>query len=158
VITLICVGKLKEKALRTLCDEYLKRLGRYSAVREIEVPDLPEPDRASDREREALLLEEGRRILKRVGPRDHVTALCVEGSWRDSLSLSAQLAGQRDRGASDAVFIIGGSLGLSAEVKARANERLSLSPMTFPHGLARLVLLEQLYRAHKIIAGERYHK
>ena len=158
MLTLICVGKLRDKALRALCDEYLKRLRRFSSVKEVEIADTPEPENASPRDLEALLKEEGERALKRVGPRDHVTALCVEGRPQSSEALAARLAALRNAGDSNGVYIIGGSLGLSAEVKARADDRLSLSPMTFPHGLARLMLLEQLYRAHKIIAGERYHK
>lgn len=157
-MTIIGVGKLKEKPLRALCDEYLKRLSRYTKIQEIELPDLPEPDNASDKERQAVMDEEGRRILERIGPRDHVTALCIEGQTPDSASLSKTLDNLKARGESNLVFVIGGSLGLSDAVKARANLRLSLSKLTFPHGLARLMLLEQLYRCHKISANERYHK
>lgn len=157
-ITIICVGKLKEKPLRALCDEYLKRLSRYTKIDEAELPDLPERENASAKEQEALIFHEGQKIMSRIGPRDYVIALCIEGRMLDSVALSRHMETLKAKGESSLVFVIGGSLGLSNEVKNRANETLSMSPMTFPHGLARLMLLEQLYRAHKVTAGERYHK
>ncbi len=158
MLSVICVGKLKEKPLRALCDEYLKRLTRYDSIEEIQLPDLPERDNASDKDREAIIQKEGQDILARVGPRDYVIAMCVEGKQIDSPALSKNLEAIKLNGYTRIVFIIGGSLGLSDHVKRRANEKLSLSPMTFPHGLFRLMLLEQIYRAQKISSGERYHK
>jgi Uncharacterized conserved protein len=158
MLSIICVGKLKEKPLRALSDEYLKRLNRFDAIEEIELNDLPERENASDKDRENLIQKEGQDILSRVGPRDYVIALCIEGKQVDSEGLAKRFESIRLSGHARIVFIIGGSLGLSPNVKARANEKLSMSKMTFPHGLARVMLLEQIYRAHKITAGERYHK
>lgn len=158
MISIVCVGKLKEKPLRTLCDEYIKRLKRFDAYEEIELNDLPERDNFSDKDREMLMQKEGQDILSRLGPRDYVIALCIEGKALGSENLAERLSDIRLSGHGRIVFLIGGSLGLSPDVKKRANEALSMSKMTFPHGLARLMLLEQIYRAHKINAGERYHK
>jgi len=158
MISIVCVGKLKEKPLRALCDEYIKRLKRFDTYEEIELNDLPERDNFSDKDREALLQKEGLDILERIGPRDYVIALCIEGKQADSERFAERFSDIRLGGHGHILFIIGGSLGLSAAVKKRANETLSISKMTFPHGLARLMLLEQIYRAHKINAGERYHK
>ena len=158
MITILCVGKLKEKSLYQLCGEYIKRLSRYVAVTVTELPDLPEPRNITEDSLERMRLEEGRAVLRRIRQRDYVIALCVEGGRIDSQAFADRLEALKQAGRSDITFLIGGSAGLSTEVKARADAALSLSALTFPHGLARLVLLEQLYRAHKIIAGERYHK
>ena len=123
----------------------------------IELPDLPEPVNSSPAIEAQIRQREGEAILAKLRPDDIVVALCIEGKQLDSVSLSAQLARYADTGRRVA-FVIGGSLGLSPEVVARANMKLSFSPMTFPHQLARIMLLEQVYRACKIGAGERYHK
>lgn len=154
---ILCVGKLREKYWQDAANEYVKRLQRYMKMEVIEVPDLPEPANASDTDRENVKLREGRALLSRIRPEDHVTALCIEAAQLTSPELSrsmkkTELTGKRQ------VFVIGGSLGLSDEVIARADSRLSMSKMTFPHALARVMLLEQIYRAAKIAAGERYHK
>ena len=156
---ILCVGKLKEKPYRQMADEYLKRLGRYTRIEEIEVPDLPEPAGGvsaalEDRVRE----KEGETLLSRIRPGDRVIALTIPGRQMDSPALAAHLEALRSAGAGRIVFVIGGSLGLGKNLLARADEELSMSPMTFPHQLARVMLLEQLYRARKILAGERYHK
>ena len=155
--TIICVGKMKEKPYRAMADEYLKRLSRYGRFEELELPDLPEPVNSSPAIEAQIRQREGEAILAKLRPDDIVVALCIEGKQLDSVSLSAQLARYADTGRRVA-FVIGGSLGLSPEVVARANMKLSFSPMTFPHQLARIMLLEQVYRACKIGAGERYHK
>lgn len=154
---IVCVGKMKEKYWRDAAAEYEKRLTRFLRLETIELPDLPEPVNSSPAIEAQIRQKEGEAILAKLRPDDIVVALCIEGKQLDSVSLSAQLARYADTGRRVA-FVIGGSLGLSPEVVARANMKLSFSPMTFPHQLARIMLLEQVYRACKIGAGERYHK
>ena len=154
---IVCVGKMKEKYWRDAAAEYEKRLTRFLRLETIELPDLPEPVNSSQAIEAQIRQKEGEAILAKLRPDDIVVALCIEGKQLDSVSLSAQLARYADTGRRVA-FVIGGSLGLSPEVVARANMKLSFSPMTFPHQLARIMLLEQVYRACKIGAGERYHK
>lgn len=156
--TLIAVGKLREKPYRAMADEYLKRLSRYVKVEEVELPDLPEPADASPALEKQVKDREGEAILAKIRPGDYVIALTIPGKQWDSPGLSRHLSTLMDRGSSAITLVIGGSLGLCDAVLARANEQLSMSPMTFPHQLARVMLLEQLYRAMKIRAGERYHK
>ena len=154
----LCVGKMKEKAYRELADEYLKRLGRYGKIEEIEIPDLPEPAGNSPALEEQVKTREGEALLAKIRPGDRVIALTIRGKQRSSEELADHLREMRTNGISRTVFVIGGSLGLGENVLARADEEMSMSRMTFPHRLARVMLLEQLYRAEKIIAGERYHK
>ena len=155
---ILCVGKMKEKAYRELADEYLKRLGRYGKIEEIEIPDLPEPAGNSPALEEQVKTREGEALLAKIRPGDRVIALTIRGKQRSSEELADHLREMRTNGISRMVFVIGGSLGLGENVLARADEEMSMSRMTFPHRLARVMLLEQLYRAEKIIAGERYHK
>ena len=156
---ILCVGKLKEKPYRQMADEYLKRLGRYTRIEEIEVPDLPEPAGTASAALEDRVREkEGEALLSRIRPGDRVIALTIPGRQMDSPALAAHLEALQSAGAGRIVFVIGGSLGLGKNLLARADEELSMSPMTFPHQLARVMLLEQIYRAEKICAGERYHK
>ena len=155
--TILCVGKLREKYWRDAAAEYEKRLTRLTKIEVVEVPDLAEPQNASDADREKIRQREGQAILSRLRPDDYLVALCIDAPEWSSEKLSAFLSGQ-DRGGRRTVFAIGGSLGLSDAVVSRADAKLSMSPMTFPHQLARVMLLEQLYRARKILAGERYHK
>jgi len=157
-ITLIAVGKMKEKPYRMMADEYLKRLSRYGKVEEIELPDLPEPANSSPAIEAQIKEKEGDAILSRIKSSDYVIAMTIPGKQWDSPSLSRHLDEMMTRGNSNIVFLIGGSLGLSDKVIARADEEMSMSKMTFPHQLARVMLLEQLYRAMKIRSGERYHK
>ena len=156
---ILCVGKMKEKPYRQMADEYLKRLGRYGKYEEIEIPDLPEPaSGSSEALEEQLKAKEGEAILAKIRSGDRVIALTIGGKRRSSEELAGWLDRLKTGGASRLTFVIGGSLGLGKNVLARADEELSMSPMTFPHQLARVMLLEQLYRAEKISAGERYHK
>jgi len=158
-MAVLCVGKLRERFYRQAADEYLKRLRRFGACEEIEVPDLPEPSAPLPAQEAEVRRKEGERLLAALRPSDHVMVLCIDGTQRSSEAFAARLAELRARGnVKRLVWIIGGSLGLSAAVVSRANERISLSAMTLPHQLARVVLFEQLYRACKITANERYHK
>ena len=154
---ILCVGRLKEDYWRRACAEYLKRLTRYGKPELIEVDDLPEPEHASDADRLKIKQKEGEALLKRLRPNDYVVAMCIDAPQLTSEGL-ADLLHARDQAGGRTVFVIGGSLGLSDPVIARADRRLSMSKMTFPHQLARVMLLEQLYRARKILAGEKYHK
>ena len=154
---ILCVGKMKEKPYREMADEYLKRLSRFGKFEEIEVPDLPENTGSSALE-EQVKAKEGETLRSRIRPGDRVIALTIPGKKTDSLGLARHLQELRVSGVSRIVFVIGGSLGLGNNLLARADEEMSMSPMTFPHQLARVMLLEQLYRVEKIIAGERYHK
>lgn len=157
-IAVVGVGRRRERFYRDAADEYLKRLKRFGPVEEIELPDLPEPANSSPAIEEQIRRREGEAILARVKPGDHVVALCIDGRQMTSEQLAARVRALEDRGVQRTLFVIGGSLGLSDAVVRRADERLSFSPMTFPHQLARVMLLEQLYRARKIGANERYHK
>ena len=157
-ITVIGVGRLKEKGYRLLADEYLKRLSRFARVEEAELNDLPEPPGGSPALEKQVKEREGEAILARLRPGDYVIALTIPGRQWESPALARHLSELQGAGHSSLVFVLGGSLGLSEAVLARADEELSMSPMTFPHQLARVMLLEQLYRCMKISAGERYHK
>ncbi|MBR4711873.1 MAG: 23S rRNA (pseudouridine(1915)-N(3))-methyltransferase RlmH [Clostridia bacterium] len=154
----LAVGHMKEKPYRAMADEYLKRLSRYGKIRETELNDLPEPANSSPALETQIRQREGEAILRAIRPGDYVIALTIPGKQWDSPSLARHLEDLAARGAGEIVFVIGGSLGLSREVIARADEELSMSAMTFPHQLARVMLLEQLYRCCRITAGERYHK
>ena len=157
-MTILCVGRMKEKPYRQMADEYRRRLSRYGKFEEIEVPDLPEPSHSSPALEEAVKKKEGEQLLARIRTSDYVIAMTIEGARRDSEDLSRHLTQLTVQGHSSIVFVIGGSLGLSEDVRQRADEELSMSPMTFPHQLARVMLYEQIYRAMKIASGERYHK
>ena len=148
--TVVCVGKLKEKFWVAACAEYVKRLGVYARVEVREIADV-DPARAGGVD--AARRREGAAILAAIGERAHVVLLAIEGKERSSRLDDLALAGK-----SDIVFVIGGSDGVSDEVRARANETLSFGRITLPHNLARVVLLEQVYRACKISRGEPYHK
>jgi 23S rRNA (pseudouridine1915-N3)-methyltransferase len=152
-ITVVAVGKLKERWWREAADEYLKRLRPYATVKVIEVPD-----RDVTRDEERALAEEGADILKALRDTTHVIALDAGGTAHDSVTFSDALQQHGLAGRSDITFVIGGSAGSAADVLARADETLSLGAMTLPHQLARVVLLEQLYRAFKIARGEPYHR
>ena len=157
-VTIICVGKLREKYFLDAAEEYMKRLKRIMPVTVIELPDEPEPAQPSDKLNEAVMKREGEKILQKIGQQDHVIAMCIDGKQYESTELAAKMSALFTQGKSNITFLIGGSLGLHPDVLKRANERMSMSKMTFPHQLARVMLLEQLFRAAKINAGERYHK
>ena len=157
-ITVISVGKLKEKYLRDGIAEYVKRLGRYCKVELIEVADEKTPDGASEALEQQIKDAEGERILARIRSGDYVTALAIEGEMVDSPQLAARIEKLGIQGESSLVFVIGGSLGLSEKVLRRADWKLSFSRMTFPHQLMRMILLEQIYRSFRIIHHEPYHK
>ena len=152
-LTLIAVGRLKERFWREAADEYLKRLGPYATVRVVEIDD-----RDSGRDEARALAEEGADILRAIPDSAHVVTLEIGGKQRSSEAFAARLGELALDGRSNVAFVIGGSVGLSADVLARANERMSLGPMTLPHNMARVVLLEQIYRAFRINRGEPYHK
>ena len=156
-MALICVGRLKERYWREAAAEYEKRLTRFGRFETIELPDLPEPANSSPAIERQICQREGEAILAKIRADDVVIALCIEGRQLGSVELSQKL-GELGASGRRVVFVIGGSLGLSEAVVARAQMKLSFSPMTFPHQLARVMLLEQTYRAMKIAAGERYHK
>lgn len=157
-ITCITVGKIKEKYFTMAIEEYAKRLSRYCKLEIVELADEKTPDNASDLMEEQIKQKEGERILKAIKEDAYVIALAIEGKQLDSVELSEKLSGLFVDGNSHITFIIGGSLGLSKEVLARADYKLSFSMMTFPHQLMRVVLLEQIYRAYRIMNGEPYHK
>ena len=157
-ITLIAVGKIKERYFEDAIREYSKRLSRYCRLEIIQVADEKTPDGASEALEEQIKEKEGRRILDQIREGAYVIALAVEGKQLDSLELAARMERLAVDGKSQLVFLIGGSLGLSKEVMRRADFALSFSAMTFPHQLMRVILLEQIYRSFRIRAGEPYHK
>ncbi len=155
-VTVVAVGRMGEMYAQA-AQEYITRIQPYDKLTVAEVPDQKEPAKAVPALLERAMEKEGAAILSRIKPQDHVIALCIDGKRMDSPAFAKRLGELRDTGR-HTVFVIGGSQGLHAHVLARADERLSFSDMTFPHQLARVMLLEQIYRAHKILAGERYHK
>ncbi|WP_138206408.1 23S rRNA (pseudouridine(1915)-N(3))-methyltransferase RlmH [Haloimpatiens lingqiaonensis] len=157
-ITIISVGKLKEKYLKMAIDEYSKRLSRYCKLDLIEVPDEKTPDNASEKEELSIKEKEGQAILKHIKDNMYVVALDLKGKMISSEELSNFIGDCTLGGSSHIAFIIGGSLGLSQEILKRANYKLCFSKMTFPHQLFRVMLLEQIYRAFRIRSGEPYHK
>ena len=157
-IKIVTVGKLKEKYLKDGIAEYSKRISRFATVEMIELADEKTPDRASDSENQKILELEGTRILSKIGDRDFVIVLAIEGKTLSSEEFSKQLEQAPINGFSTLTFIIGGSLGLSPQVKKRANLSISFGRLTLPHQLMRLVLVEQIYRAFTIQQGSPYHK
>ena len=157
-ITIICVGKNKENFYREALAEYVKRLSKYCTLNIIEVADEQTPDGASDAVNRGILATEGERILGKIPEGAYVIATAIEGKTYSSEEFAVLIDDMAVRGVSHLCFIIGGSLGLSDEVKKRADLLLSFSKMTFPHGLMRVILAEQIYRAFRIIRNEPYHK
>ena len=152
-LTIIAVGRLKERYWREAADEYVKRLGPYATVRAVEIDD-----RDSGRDQTRALAEEGADILRAIPEGAHVITLEIGGKQRSSEQFAARLAELALDGRSSVAFVVGGSVGLSADVLKRADERMSFGAMTLPHNMARVVLLEQIYRAFRINRGEPYHK
>ena len=157
-ITILAVGKLKEKYWKQAIAEYEKRLGAYSKIEMIEVPDEKAPETMSDKEIEQVKEKEGQRILAKIKPQATVITLEIQGKMLSSEGLAKELQQRMTQGQSDFVFVIGGSNGLHQDVLNRSNYALSFSKMTFPHQMMRVVLIEQVYRAFKIMRGEAYHK
>lgn len=156
-ITVICVGKIKEKFFTDAISEYTKRLARFCKIEIIEVRDLKIPDNASEKECESILEKEGDLILAKIPKSSYVIPLCIEGKELSSPGLAEKIS-DISMEQSHITFIIGGSLGMSNAVKNAGDYRLSFGKMTLPHQLMRVVLLEQIYRAFKINANESYHK
>lgn len=157
-VTILCVGKLKEKFYADACAEYQKRLQRFCRLTLLELPEERLPDEPSEAQIAAALDKEADAILDKLPRGGSVVALCIEGKALSSVQLSETMSRWASQGVSQLTFLIGGSFGLSKRVKQRAELRLSMSPMTFPHHLARVMLLEQIYRAYQIQAGTKYHK
>ena len=157
-ITVIAVGKIKEKFFVDAIGEYSKRLSRYCKLEIIQVADEKTPDGASETVEEQIKEKEGERILSNIKDGSYVVALAINGAMVDSVELAEKMEKWGVSGISQIVFVIGGSLGLSGQVLARADYHLSFSKMTFPHQLMRVILLEQIYRSYRIIQGEPYHK
>ena len=157
-LTVLAVGKLKEPWLREGCGEYLKRLRLWSRPQVVEVEEYRLPENPSAAQIDACLEKEGERLLERVPKGAAVVALCIEGRQMPSEQLSQWIQRAASAGRGELCFVIGGSYGLSPAVKQAADLRLSISPMTFPHQLARVLVLEQLYRALSIAAHGKYHK
>ncbi len=157
-MTLYTVGKIKESYYREAVDEYAKRLGRYEKLRIVEVTDEPTPDHASPGETKRILSKEGERLLAKIPESTYLIALAIDGERLDSVAFSEKIGNLMRNGTSEIGFVIGGSLGLSEAVLSRADRRLSFSDFTFPHQLMRVILLEQIYRAFRILNGEPYHK
>lgn len=157
-VTILCIGKLKERYLADACAEYQKRLSAFCRLQIVELPESRLPDEPSQKLIDQCLQREGEAILAKI-PRDaYVIPMCIEGKMLTSPQLADKLADIPLLGKSQLVFVIGGSFGLSPAVKARGELRLSISPMTFPHQLARVMLLEQIYRGFMINSGGKYHK
>ena len=156
-ITVICVGKLKEKYLKEAVSEYSKRLSRFVKFDIVELPDCKIPENASPAQNLEVLEKEGELILSKIKPGAYTIAMCIEGKQLSSEEFSKKLS-DIQMSSSNIVFIIGGSLGLSDRVKKSASMHLSFGKITLPHQLMRVILAEQIYRGFKIINNESYHK
>ena len=157
-IHLICVGKLKEKFYREAVEEYTKRLSAYCKMNLLELPEARLPQNPSQGEVNAALEKEAETIRSKIPASASIVAMCVEGREKSSEELADLMRGWEQNTAKHLVFLIGGSYGLHPSIKAQAWVKLSMSPMTFPHHLARVMVLEQIYRAFKINEGSSYHK
>lgn len=157
-VTVLCVGKLKEAFYAAAVAEYQKRLQRHCKLEIIELPEQKLSDAPSPAEIEQALAKEAALIEERLPRGGALIAMCIEGTELSSEALAKRLAQFASSGVSQLTFLIGGSFGLHPGIKARADLRLSMSPMTFPHHLARVMLLEQIYRAYQIDSGTKYHK
>ena len=157
-ITVITVGKLKERYFKEAVEEYSTRLSKYCKLEIAEVPDEKAPENLSPAQELIIIQKEGQGILKYVKEDTYVIALAIQGKQLSSVGLAEFINNLGIKGKSNIAFIIGGSLGLSDEVLKRADYKLSFSPMTFPHQMMRVILLEQVYRGFRINKGEPYHK
>ena len=157
-VNIICVGKLKEKFYLAAVEEYAKRLSRSCKLNLIELTEQRLDERPSQAQIDAALAKESEFIQAKLPKGGVVVAMCIEGKLMDSVTLARKFQDWTVSGASQITFLIGSSFGLHPSVKALADLKLSMSPMTFPHHLARVMLLEQIYRAFQINEGSRYHK
>ena len=157
-IRIVCVGKLKESFYRDAVKEYLKRLSAYAKVEIVEVSDEKTKENATAHEIALIKAAEGERLLKAINDRDYVIGLFIDGKKLSSEEFAGRFKELPLRGESRISLVIGGSLGLSEEVRKRCNETISFSDLTFPHQLMRVILLEQLYRSFRILEGAPYHK
>ena len=157
-VTVLCTGRLKEPYLIEACREYEKRLGRFCRLEMVELPEQTLPRAPSPAQVRRALFQEAQALSARLPDKCRLTALCVEGQALTSEELARRLSDSAAQGFGHSVFVIGSSYGLDESLKERAHLRLSLSAMTFPHHLARLMLLEQLYRCAQILSGGPYHK
>ena len=157
-VTLICVGKLKEKFYAQATAEYAKRLSRFCKLEIVELPESRLSDSPSPAEISQALTAEAALIEAKLPKGSALVAMCIEGEELSSPQLAEKMRQFAVSGVSNLTFLIGGSVGLSPAIKAQADFRLSMSPMTFPHHLARVMVLEQIYRAYQINAGTKYHK
>ena len=157
-VTVLCVGKLKEKFYTDAAAEYVKRLQRYCKLDVVELPEYRLPEEPSPAEIQKALQTEGAAIRERLPRGGAMVALCIEGKPCSSEELSRRLTELGVQGKTQITFLIGGSVGLDESLKQQADWRLSMSPMTFPHHMARIMLLEQIYRAYQIAGGAKYHK
>ena len=157
-VSILCVGKLKEKFYMDAAAEYQKRLSRHCRLEILELPEERLPDNPSPAQIQAALAREAETVRAKLPASAAIIALCVEGELCSSEELARRMDRWAGSGESHLVFLIGGSFGLHPSLKAQARLRLSMSPMTFPHHLARVMLLEQTYRAYQINAGTKYHK
>lgn len=157
-ITIVSVGKLKEKYLKMGIDEYVKRLSGYAKMDLVEVPDEKAPEQLSEAEMDIVKKKEGERILTKISPDAYVIALAINGKMKTSEQMAADIESLMTYGKSKIAFVIGGSLGLHDDVLKCADEQQSFGKMTLPHQLMKLVLVEQIYRSFRIMKGEPYHK
>ena len=157
-ITIVCVGKIKERFYSDAISEYSKRLSKFCDLSIVELADEKTPDNASDAINNKIINTEGERILNKIPKGAYVYTLEIEGKEMTSVELSDEIRNKMNAGNSHLCFVIGGSLGLSDNIKRISNYHLSFSKLTFPHQLMRVVLLEQIYRSFKIMANEPYHK
>ncbi|MGN0453153.1 MAG: 23S rRNA (pseudouridine(1915)-N(3))-methyltransferase RlmH [Ruminococcus sp.] len=157
-VNIICIGKLKEKYLSDAVKEYSTRLTPFCKFSVIELDEYRLPDKPSQAQIKIALEEEGKKILAKITKNSYVVPMCIEGKNISSEELAQKLSDVAVEGKSTVDFIIGGSFGLSEEVKSAGNFKLSMGKMTFPHQLARVMLSEQIYRAFQIMSGGKYHK
>ena len=157
-VSIICVGKMKEKFYIDAAAEYVKRLSRFCKLEIVELPEDRLPDDPSQAQIDAALAKEAESIRSKLPASCYIIAMCVEGKTRSSEELARLMEESIHQGGSHLVFLIGGSFGLHPSIKALASFKLSMSPMTFPHHLARVMLLEQIYRSYQINTGSKYHK
>lgn len=157
-LTVITVGKLKEKYWVDAVKEYKKRISKYAKIELIEVADEKEPNNASEKDIEMIKDKEGERILSKIKDSQHVVTLEIEGKEYTSESLAKQYQTWMNTGKSDVVFVIGGSNGIGREVKKRSKQEISFGSLTYPHQMMKVMILEQLFRVNKILRNENYHK